>query len=62
MNSLSQKQLLLVDTLDNIQSETQSQIDNLNTKIYNLESKVDDLTSQLNNLRSKNYIENSNDY
>ena len=62
MNSLSQKQLLLVDTLDNIQSETQNQIENLNTKIYNLESKVDDLSSQLNNLRSKNYTENSNDY
>ena len=62
MNSLSQKQLLLVDTLENIQSETQNQIENLNIKIFNLESKVDELSSQLNFLRSQSYKQDSNDY
>ena len=54
MKSLSQKQLILIDTLDSIQTNTQNQIESLNNKIKNLESQVQNLTSELNNIRLQN--------
>ena len=42
MNSLSQKQLSLIDVMDNIQMETQGQIKQLNKRISKLEKNVEE--------------------
>ena len=52
MNSLSSKQLVLIDTITSIQNETQSQFDSLNKKITSLENTVDTLSSQLKVLKT----------
>lgn len=52
MNSLSSKQLLLIDTIELIQQETQTQFDALNNKISTLESTVDSLANQLTIIKS----------
>ena len=54
MNSLSAKQLSLIDVMENIQTDAQQQIQYLNNKIFSLDSLVDELTSELNELRSQN--------
>jgi len=54
MNSLSAKQLSLIDAMENIQNDAQQQISSLNEKIFSLDSIVDELTSELNELRSQN--------
>ena len=54
MNSLSAKQLSLIDAMGNIQTDAQQQIQSLNDKIFYLDSIVDELTSELNELRSQN--------
>ena len=54
MNSLSEKQLSLIDIMDNIQTETQGQIEELNGKIIKLERNVQDLNNELNYLREEN--------
>ena len=54
MNSLSAKQLSLIDVMENIQTDSQQQIKSLNDKIFSLDSVVDELTSELNELRSQN--------
>ena len=54
MNSLSAKQLSLIDAMENIQTDAQQQIKSLNEKIFSLDSIVDELTSELNELRSQN--------
>ena len=54
MNSLSAKQLSLIDVMENIQTDAQQQIQYLNDKIFSLDSLVDELTSELNELRSEN--------
>ena len=65
MNSLSSKQLLLIDTIESIQKETQTQLDALNNKISTLESTVDSLTNQLTIIKSspppQNIKPNQND-
>ena len=47
MNTLSQKQLSLIDIMDNIQMETQGQIKQLNKRISKLEKNVEDLNNEL---------------
>ena len=47
MNILSSKQIQLLDTISQIQNDTQSQINTLNTKITSLESTLSSLSSQL---------------
>ena len=54
MNSLSAKQLSLIDAMGNIQTDAQQQIKSLNDKIFSLDSIVDELTYELNELRSQN--------
>ena len=54
MNSLSAKQLSLIDVMENIQTDAQQQIQYLNDKIFSLDSLVDELTSELNELRNEN--------
>ena len=54
MNSLSSKQLSLIDAMENIQTDAQQQINSLNEKIFSLDSIVDELTSELNELRRQN--------
>ena len=61
MNSLSSKQLLLIDTITSIQNETQSQFDSLNKKITSLENTVDTLTSQLKVLKTTSIPQPQND-
>ena len=61
MNSLSSKQLLLIDTITSIQNETQSQFDSLNKKITSLENTVDTLTSQLKVLKTTAIPQPQND-
>ena len=58
MNSLSAKQLSLIDVMENIQTDAQQQIQSLNDKILSLDSLVDELTSELNELKNQN----DNDY
>ena len=53
MNSLSQKQLSLIDIMDNIQMETQGQIKQLNKRISKLEKNVEDLTNELYYLKNE---------
>ena len=54
INSLSSKQLLLLDTLDSLQSQTLSEINSLNSKIQSLSSTVSSLSAQLNLLQQSN--------
>ena len=49
MNSLSSKQLLLLETLDTLQSQTMSEISSLNSNIQSLSSTVSSLSTQLSN-------------
>ena len=53
MNSLSQKQLSLIDIMDNIQMETQGQIKQLNKRISKLEKNVEDLNKELYYLKNE---------
>ena len=53
MNSLSQKQLSLIDIMDNIQMETQGQINQLNKIISKLEKNVEDLNNELYYLKNE---------
>ena len=53
MNSLSQKQLSLIDIMDNIQMETQGQINQLNKRISKLEKNVEDLNNELYYLKNE---------
>ena len=53
MNTLSQKQLSLIDIMDNIQTETQGQIKQLNKRISKLEKNVEDLTNELYYLKNE---------
>ena len=53
MNSLSQKQLSLIDVMDNIQMETQGQIKQLNKRISKLEKNVEELNNELYYLKNE---------
>ena len=53
MNSLSQKQLSLIDIMDNIQMETQGQIKQLNKRISKLEKNVEELSNELYYLKNE---------
>ena len=53
MNSLSQKQLSLIDVMDNIQMETQVQIKQLNKRISKLEKNVEELNNELYYLKKE---------
>ena len=53
MNTLSQKQLSLIDIMDNIQMETQGQIKKLNKRISKLEKNVEDLNNELYYLKNE---------
>ena len=55
MNSLSQKQIILIDTIDKIQSSTNDKINKLDNKILSLENNIESLNNKLNNIRSNNY-------
>ena len=52
MNSLSEKQLSLIDVMDNIQVETRDQITQLNKRISSLEKYVVNLNDELNTLKN----------
>jgi hypothetical protein len=54
MNSLSSKQLLLLETLDTLQSQTMSEISSLNSNIQSLSSTVSSLSTQLSNYQQSN--------
>ena len=54
MSQLSSKQLLLLDTMEQIQNESTSEITKLNAKIKGLESTLSSLTSQLASIRNSN--------
>ena len=54
MNSLSEKQLSLIDVMDNIQMETQGQIKELNKRITKLERNMEDLNNELYYLKNDN--------
>ena len=53
MNSLSQKQLSLIDVMDNIQMETQGQIKQLNKRISKLEKNLEELNNELYYLKNE---------
>ena len=53
MNMLSSKQILLLDTITQIQNDTQSQINTLNSKITSLESTLSSLSKQLISIKSQ---------
>ena len=53
MNALSSKQIQLLDTISQLQNDTQSQINTLNNKITSLESTLSSLTDQLGSTKSK---------
>ena len=52
MNSLSEKQLSLIDVMDNIQMETQGQIKQLNKRISKLEKNLEELNNELYYLKN----------
>ena len=54
MNSLSEKQLSLIDVMDNIQMETQGQIKELNKRITKLERNMEELNNELYSLKNDN--------
>jgi predicted nucleic acid-binding Zn-ribbon protein len=53
MNSLSEKQLSLIDVMDNIQMETQGQIKQLNKRISKLEKNLEELSNELYYLKNE---------
>lgn len=54
MNSLSSKQLILLDTIDKIKSDSTKEINNLNAKISSLENILSSLSNQLKELKASN--------
>ena len=54
MNSLSEKQLSLIDIMDNIQMETQGQIKDLNKRITKLERNIEELNNELYDIKNDN--------
>ena len=54
MNSLSEKQLSLIDVMDNIQMETQGQIKELNKRITKLERNMEELNNELYYIKNDN--------
>ena len=54
MNSLSEKQLSLIDVMDNIQMETQGQIKDLNKRITKLERTIEELNNELYYIKNDN--------
>ena len=54
MNSLSEKQLSLIDVMDNIQMETQGHIKELNKRISKLERTIEDLNNELYYIKNDN--------
>ena len=55
VRALSNKQISLIDLMDEIQSNTQQEIENLNQKIYDLDTVVKDLNHQLFYLQRNYY-------
>ena len=56
VRELSNKQLSLLDLMDDIQTNTQNEIKELNTKIINLDDTIKDLTEQLYFLQNEQKI------
>ena len=56
MNSLSEKQLSLIDVMDNIQMETQGQIKDLNKRISKLEKTIEELNNELYYIKNGNWV------
>ena len=54
MNSLSEKQLTLIDVMDNIQMETQGEIKVLNKRISKLERNIEELNNELYYIKNDN--------
>ena len=54
MNSLSEKQLSLIDVMDNIQMETQGEIKDLNKRISKLERNIEELNNELYYIKNDN--------
>ena len=54
MNSLSEKQLTLIDVMDNIQMETQGEIKDLNKRITKLEKNIEELNNELYYIKNDN--------
>ena len=54
VRALSNKQISLLDLMDEIQSNTQQEIESLNQKIYDLDTIVKDLNNQLFYLQKDN--------
>ena len=54
MNSLSEKQLYLIDIMDNIQMETQGQIKELNKRIAKLEKNMEEFNNELDDIKNDN--------
>ncbi len=54
MNSLSEKQLSLIDVMDNIQMETQGHMKELNKRITKLERTIEDLNNELYYIKNDN--------
>jgi hypothetical protein len=53
MNALSSKQIQLLDTISQLQNDTQSQINTLNNKITSLESTLSSLSNHFDSTKSK---------
>ena len=53
MNALSSKQIQLLDTISQLQNDTQSQINTLNNKITSLESTLSSLSNHFGSTKSK---------
>ena len=56
VRELSNKQLSLLDLMDDIQTNTQNEIKELNAKIINLDDTIKDLTEQLYFLQNEQKI------
>jgi polyhydroxyalkanoate synthesis regulator phasin len=56
VRELSNKQLSLLDIMDDIQTNTQNEIKELNAKIINLDDTIKDLTEQLYFLQNEQKI------
>lgn len=59
MNSLSSKQLMLIDTIDKIKNDSTKEINNLNAKISSLENILSSLSNQLKELKAMNNVKNA---
>lgn len=57
VRELSNKQLSLLDLMDDIQTNTQNEINELNTKIINLDEAIKDLTEQLYLLQNEHKLD-----